>query len=148
MLVTVRIDLELRLLMSMPWPLIILKTEHIADKWCVCFPLAQPHRHRVLSRGGLWREYKDSTNVCHPKVDLWKCAALHHTLQQIFYIHCFFCFFFLGCLLRGLKKKKKERERNDPEAIRRRSSWVLLDMLFIVLSQLLGDYNKSYSSCA
>lgn len=30
----------------------------------------------------------------------------------------------------------------------RRTSWVPLDMLFIVLLQLQGDYNKSYSSCA
>lgn len=61
MLVTVRTDLELRLLMSIPWPLIILKIEHNGNTLSLDFSSTCTENVKRDEEG-----VKDSTNVCHP----------------------------------------------------------------------------------
>lgn len=130
MLVTVRTDLELRLLMSMPWPLIILKTEHNHNIWSFCFSSTQVSREK-------WHESRTIQMfvILSGSSD---CTVLHHPLHQIY----------LSLGLSRLHWRDVLKDWEEREMTQRWTSWAPLDMLFIVLSQVEGDYNKSYSSCA
>ena len=131
MLVTVRTDLELRLLMSMPWPLIILEREHNhTTKWSFYFSPT-----RKVSGGGLCQgRYKCLSSFSGSS----DCTVLHHPLTQIY----------LSLGLLWLPWRDALKDWGEREMTQRWTSWVPLDMLFIVLLQVRADYNKSCSSCA
>lgn len=132
MLVTVRTDLELRLLMSMPWALIILKTEHNHNKWSFYF--SPTHKVSAGGSGTSQGRYKCLSSFSGSS----DCTVLHHPLQQIY----------LSLGLSCLPWRDALKDWAEREMTQRWTSWVPLDMLFIVLLQVQGDYNKSYSSCA
>lgn len=131
MLVTVRTDLELRLLMSTPWPLIILKNRAQSQQIKLFF-FNQTHTQRVRGWSSLSQGWYKCLSYFSGSSD---CTVLHPPLEQIYLS--------LGLLWLAWRDTLKDREMTQ-----RWTSWVPLDMLFIVLLQVQGDYNKSYSSCA